>query len=235
VKYQRSWLGFVWTLLNPLVTIGVLVTVFSYVVRISIAHYWAFLISGYFAWNFFSQTLNGGVQAAVGNAYLSRRAYFPQEVLVLSAALARMVEFIGELTIVMVFLIVFHHNGLPVSYIMVLPLVVILFLLVTGISLCVVTVAVYYNDAVQAISLATLALFYISPVFYNIDMVPGSMRTVYRLNPMALLLDLFHDVLYWGNMPDPKDFLVASAVALAFALAGYAVFCRRKREFAEIV
>ncbi len=115
VKYQRSWLGFLWTLMNPLVTIAILVTVFSYVVRLPITHYWAFLISGYFVWNFFSQTLNGGVQAAVGNAYLSRSAYFPQEVLVVSAAFARMIEFLGELAIVMAILVLFHHKGIPLS------------------------------------------------------------------------------------------------------------------------
>jgi ABC-type polysaccharide/polyol phosphate export permease/GT2 family glycosyltransferase len=235
IKYQRSWLGFIWTLLNPLITIGVLVTVFSYVVRIPIPHYWAFLLSGYFSWNYFSQTLNGGVQAAVGNAYLSRSAYFPQETLVISAALARLVEFVGELTIVMLFLVCFHHKGLPISFIMVFPLILNLFLLVIGISFCIVTVAVYYYDAIQAVSLATLALFYISPVFYSIDLVPESFRIAYLLNPMALLLGVYHDVLYWGKMPNPTYLVLTSISSLAFALIGYTVFNRKKREFAEII
>jgi ABC-2 type transport system permease protein len=236
VKYKRSWLGFLWTLMNPLITVGVLVTVFSYVVRLPIIHYWAFLISGYFAWNFFSQTLNGGVQAAVGYAYLSRSAYFPQEVLVVSAAFARLVEFFGELVIVMGVLALFHHGGIPMSYIMVLPLIIILFLLVVGISLFIVTFAVYYHDdAVQTISLATMALFYVSPVFYTVDLVPESIRTLYLCNPMALLLDLFHDALYRGEMPDLKFFMITCGIALAFALTGYTAFNRKKREFAEIV
>ena len=184
---------------------------------------------------FFSQTLNGGVQAAIGNAYLSRSAYFPQEVLVISAAFARMIEFFGEMVIVMVFLAIFHHHGVPLSYIMVVPLFVILFLLVLGISLFVVTFAVYYHDAVQAISLATLALFYVSPVFYSIEFVPENIQAFYLLNPMALLLNLYHDALYWGKMPDLDFSLITSGIAIAFALVGYAVFNCKKREFAEIV
>jgi ABC-type polysaccharide/polyol phosphate export permease/GT2 family glycosyltransferase len=235
VKYQRSWLGFMWTLLNPLCTVGVLVAVFSYVVRIPIDNYWAFLISGYFAWNFFSQTLNGGVQAAVGNAYLTRSVYFPQEVLVVSAALARLLEFLGELMIVMVILAIFHHQGVPLSFIMVIPLISILFLLVIGISLPFVTMGVYYYDTVQAIPLATLALFYASPVFYNIGLVPESIRSVYLLNPMASMLDMYHTALYQGVFPDLTVFFVMSGVACGLVLLSYMFFNRKKREFAEIV
>ncbi|MFC1883063.1 ABC transporter permease, partial [Thermodesulfobacteriota bacterium] len=125
--------------------------------------------------------------------------------------------------------------GIPLSYIMIVPLVFILFLLVTGISLCVVTFAIYYHDAIQSISLATMVLFYISPVFYNIDLVPESIRMFYLFNPMALLLNLWHDTLYWGKVPDIKFLLIAFGLSLTFALAGYTVFNRRKREFAEIV
>ena len=72
---------------------------------------------------------------------------------------------------------------------------------VNGISLCVVTFAKDYDDAIQAISLETMALFYVSPVFYNIDLVPKSIRMFYLFNPMALLLNLYHDSLYRGNLP----------------------------------
>jgi ABC-type polysaccharide/polyol phosphate export permease len=235
VKYQRSWLGFLWTLLNPLITIGVLITVFSYVVRLPIDHYWAFLISGYFAWNFFSQTVNGGVQAALGNAYLTRSAYFPQEALVVSSALARLLEFLGELSIVLVLLAIFHHNGIPLSFMMILPLIPVLFLLVIGISLPLVTLAVYYNDVVQAVPLATMMLFYASPVFYNVDLVPQSIRTIYLLNPLALLLNQYHVALYGGQMPALGGLLGLAGVAFGLGLLGYTLFNRRKRQFAEIV
>jgi ABC-type polysaccharide/polyol phosphate export permease len=235
VKYQRSWLGFFWTLFNPLVTVGVLIAVFSYVVRIPIKNYWAFLISGYFAFNFFSQTLNGGVAAAVGNAYLTRTSYFPQEVLVLSSTFARLLEFLGELAIVLVLLALFHHKGLPFSFIWVLPLVSILFFLAVGISFPLVTLAVYYEDTVQAIPLATMTLFYLTPVFYHVDFVPESIRGFYYLNPMTPVLELYHAVLYRGEMPEPGLLIALFGLAMAVGLYGYILFSRKKREFAEIV
>jgi ABC-type polysaccharide/polyol phosphate export permease len=235
VKYQRSLLGFLWTLLNPLVTVGLLIAVFSYVMRIPIEHYWAFLISGYFVFNFFAQTLNGGVQSAVGNAYLTRSAYFPQEALAISAALARLIEFLGELAIVLAVLAIFHHKGLPLSFLMVVPLVPILFLLAIGLSLPLVALAAYFDDTVQIIPLVTLVLFYISPVFYNVELVPERVRDIYLLNPLASLLELYHAALYLGEMPNLYALLGLGGVASAFALLGYAVFNWKKREFAEIV
>ncbi len=98
-----------------------------------------------------------------------------------------------------------------------------------------VTFAVYYHDAIQAISLATMALFYLSPVFYNIDLVPKSIRMSYLFNPMALLLNLYHDILYRGKVPDIRYLLISFGLSLAFVLVGYTVFNRKKREFAEIV
>jgi ABC-type polysaccharide/polyol phosphate export permease len=235
VKYQRSWLGFLWTLLNPLITVTVLVGVFSYVVRLPIEHYWAFLISGYFVWNFFSQTLNGGVQAAVGNAYLTRSSYFPQEVLVLSSALARFIEFIFELTIVMLLLAVFHHGRVPLSFLMALPILPILFLLAVGVSFPLVNLAVYYHDAIQAIPLVTLLLFYVSPVFYSVEFVPEGVRTIYMLNPVAALLTLCQDVFYSGKMPSLMVLFFLGGLAFFTYFLGYSVFNRNKRQFAEIV
>jgi ABC-type polysaccharide/polyol phosphate export permease/GT2 family glycosyltransferase len=235
VKYQRSWLGFLWTLLNPLVTVGVLVAVFSQVIRIPIEHYWAFLISGYFVWNFFAQTLNGGVQSAAANAYLTRTCYFPQEVLVLSASLARLLEFLVEMALLLVVLAVFHHGSVPASFAAVLPLLPILFVLVVGVAFPLVALAVHYQDAVQAIPLATAAWFYVTPVFYELDLVPEELRGLFLLNPLAPLLGAFQAALYRGVMPSAADLSVLAALASVLAVAGYALFNRRKRGFAEIV
>jgi ABC-type polysaccharide/polyol phosphate export permease len=80
-----------------------------------------------------------------------------------------------------------------------------------------------------------IALFYASPVFYNVALVPENIRTVYLLNPIASLLTLFHSVLYRGEMPDMNTFLSLAAVALFLGLLSYKLFNRKKREFAEIV
>jgi len=118
VKYQRSLLGLVWTLLQPLLNIVILVAVFSYIVRIEMHNYWAFLISGFFAWNFISLALNHATSLIIGNAALSRSVYFPREILVLSAASSKLVEFLFEIAIVIVVLLVFHFESIPGSLVL---------------------------------------------------------------------------------------------------------------------
>lgn len=235
VKYKRSWLGFIWTLLNPIVIILVLIVVFTHVVRLPIPHYWAFLVSGYFAFNFFTQVLNGSVQAAIANAYLTRSAYFPQEALLVSSAIARLIEFMGEMTIVLLLLTFFHHQAIPESFITTLVLIPILFFLTLGICFPLVALAIYFQDMVQVIPLATMVLFYVSPVFYQVGMVPEWLQTVFLLNPLAAILNLFHTALYQGRMPDGSYLFTLLIFSIAVSLGGYIFFNLKKRDFAEIV
>jgi ABC-type polysaccharide/polyol phosphate export permease/GT2 family glycosyltransferase len=235
IKYNRSLLGFLWTLLNPILIVGILAAVFSHIVRIPIENYWAFLISGYFVFFFFSMSLNGSVQSTIGNAYLWQHAYFPQEILIVSSTLARFLEFLAEISIVLVVLVIFHHKGIPGSFAIFVPLLPILFLLTIGVTFPLVALAIYFRDILQIIPRFTLALFYISPVFYNVELVPENFRRIYLMNPMALLLKLVHSSLYWGEVPDLKLFLRLSIIAVSIGVAGYLVFNWKKREFAEIV
>jgi ABC-type polysaccharide/polyol phosphate export permease/GT2 family glycosyltransferase len=235
VKYKRSWLGFFWTFLNPLIIVTVLVVVFSHIVRIPIKNYWAFLISGYFVFFFFTATLNGSIQNAMGNSYLWRKYYFPREVLIISSTLARFLEFLVEICIVLFVLVVFHHKGIPVSFIMLLPILPILLLFTIGITFPLAALAIYYNDIIQILPRLTLALFYISPVFYSVDFVPEKYRNIYLLNPVAVFLNLIHSSLYEGKFPDLKLFLILLLVTVIIGIAGYTIFNRKKNEFSEIV
>jgi len=132
-------------------------------------------------------------------------------------------------------LVIFHHNSIPGSFVMVLPLLPILFLFTIGITFPLVTLAIYFNDTVQIIPLLTFVLFYISPVFYNIGLIPENLQKLYLLNPMAIILNLAHSTLYWGKIPDFKIFLLMSLLALIIGITGYFIFNRKKRIFPEIV
>jgi ABC-type polysaccharide/polyol phosphate export permease len=116
VRYQRSVLGFLWALLNPLATIAILVAVFGYVVRIGVPDYWAFLVSGYFAWVFVLHTLNASASVITDHAYMVKSVAVPAELLVLSGAVARLVEFIAEMALVLVVLALWHHGAVPASF-----------------------------------------------------------------------------------------------------------------------
>jgi lipopolysaccharide transport system permease protein len=235
VKYQRSLLGFVWTLVNPLFTVAVLGVVFSHVVRIPLADYWAFLLSGYFVWNFMLQTLNTGTYIFAEHSRLTRSVAFPSEILVFGAAGSRLIEFAIEVGLVLAILAGFHHHAVPESYLVLPFLLAIQLLLVIGLALPIATLSVFYYDVHHALPIALTTLFYLSPVFYPADMVPAAARDVYFLNPMAGLLTLYHDVLYWGRMPSLHLLGGMLLAALIIYLAGYALFRRYAAIFPEIV
>jgi ABC-2 type transport system permease protein len=235
VKYQRSVLGFIWTLLNPLLTVGILVLVFHYVVKIRVEHYWAFLLSGYFVWNYMLQMLSSGTYVIHEHAALRRSVAFPGEVLLLATAAGRFVEFAIELLIALTALTIVHHQGVPASYVLLPVLLLLQVLLALGFMMPIATLSVFYSDVQHARPIILLMLFYVSPVFYPASMVPEAMRNLYFLNPIAGLLTLFHTVLYEGRFP--SLLLLGATVGFTMLLlaVGYHVFNRYKLLFAEIV
>ncbi|MEP6688993.1 MAG: ABC transporter permease [Gemmatimonadales bacterium] len=235
VKYQRSLLGFVWTLVNPLLTVVILVVVFSHVVRIQVPAYWAFLLSGYFVWNFMLQTLNTGTWIFAEHSRLTRSVAFPSEILVFSAAGSRLIEFAAEISLILAALILLHHHGVPASYALVPLLIVIQVVLAIGLALPIATLSVFYHDVYHALPIALTSLFYLSPVFYPASMVPESARMLYFLNPVAGLLTLYHEVVYAGHWPSSTllgGTILEAVIVYAF---GYAVFHRYASVFAEVV
>lgn len=234
VKYGRSVLGFVWTLLNPLITVLVLVAVFSQVVRIAIPQFWAFLLSGYFVWRFIQQTLSSGAYLLVQHGNLRRSARFPQELLIVASAATRLVEFLVEIVLVLAILAILHHSAVPQSFLIVPVLILLQIAITIGLLLPLATLSVFYRDVQHAVSPALLTLFYASPVFYSVDLVPEGFRGVYLLNPVAALLTLFHQALYEGVMPSLALFGGTATAACIVVLMGYAFFRHYKPVLAEI-
>lgn len=228
VKYQRSLLGLVWTLLQPLLTIVILGAVFSYIVRIEMDHYWAFLISGFFAWNFISLSLNHATSLITSNASLSRSVYFPREILVLSAAASKLVEFLFEIIVVIAVLLVFHFESIPESLVL-LPVVVLIQLVMTiGLMLPIAVITVLYYDVEHALPVIIRSLFYLTPIFYPVSMVPEAARPFYYLNPFVSIVELYHVLLYEGTWPSMLLLGSAAASAVVICLAGSLVFRRYK-------
>jgi ABC-type polysaccharide/polyol phosphate export permease len=234
VKYQRSALGFVWTVLNPLLVVGVLVLVFGHVIRVAVPHYWAFVLSGYFVWNFVQQSLALSTYVIAEHAGMRRSVRFPIEAPILAALASRLIEFVGELALVALALAIWHHAAVPPSFALLPILVIAQLLLVLALVLPLSALAVHYRDLQHALPIVLAVLFYISPVFYPAAMVPEGLRSAYLANPLAPLLTLYHVVLFEGAIP-PLPLLggVLAGSALATAL-GYVVFSRSEARLAEI-
>lgn len=235
VKYQYSFLGLVWTLLNPLLILAVLLAVFTNVVRISINDYWAFLLSGYFVYHFVSQTAAASASVLLEYETMVRGVAFPRIIPVLAAVTSRFLEFLIEIFFTLLLLIVVHHGNIPLSYVLLPYLIILMYALVIGLALPISALSVFYYDVRHLLPILITALFYISPVIYTVDMVPEQYRLLYLLNPLAGLLDLFHMTLYEGVMPSFAYLALFSLQVTIIFMVGYVLFSRFKPEFAEVL
>jgi ABC-type polysaccharide/polyol phosphate export permease len=235
VKYQRSVLGFFWTLLNPLVTVLVLIAVFSFIIRLGLENYWAFLVSGYFVWNFTQQALLTATYVLQEHAGLNRNVSLPSEIPLVAASLAKLTEFGIEMVLVTLALLIFHQGGIPPSLILLPVAVLILFVTVVGLMFPIATVSVLYRDVQHALPIAITTLFYLSPVFYPVSLVPEAFRSVYYLNPFVGVIELFHVILYQGQWPSPALLGATAAVAAGICLVGYTFFSRYRYICVEVV
>lgn len=235
VKYKRSVLGFVWTLLNPLMTVAILVGVFTYIVHIDVPEYWAFLVSGFFVWNFMLLVLNAATQSLADHAALARSVAIPAEVFVVSTVASRLVEFLLELALFLPALILFHHQAVPASFALLPLLILFQTLMALGLVLPIATLAVFYDDVQHALPVILLMLFYISPVFYPVRLVPEAVRWIYDLNPIARLLTTFHTTLYDGQFPTGGTLAILGLLSVGLCIVGFAIFNRYKSVFVEIL
>jgi ABC-type polysaccharide/polyol phosphate export permease len=234
LKYQHAILGFAWNLLGPLMLMGLLITVFTQVVGIPIENYWAFLISGYFSWHFFSNSVTYSANVLDEHATLIRNFSFPYEIAVCAGALSRIVEFLVQVFFVSVVLSVFHRGELFASVLFLPVLVVLQLSLVLGPMLVVATVSALNDDLKHMLPLLLTALFYATPVFYSVDLAPESIRWIYYLNPVAQLLICYQHVLYVGGLPPIANTLTLTFQSLAMLTIGYFVFDAFRGRIADV-
>jgi ABC-type polysaccharide/polyol phosphate export permease len=233
VKYQRSLLGFVWTLINPILVSLILITVFSVVVRIPIESYWAFLLSGYFAWNFAQQCIGASSSIFQEHASLRRNVAFPVEILVLSAALSRLVEFLIELVVMVALICYLHHGSVPVSITLLPVIILIQIFIALGLMFPISVLSVMFHDIQHAIPTITLILFYISPILYPVNYVPEAAMPWYYINPLVIPLELFHQTIYEGHFPSLALIFAALGISALFFSIGYFIFSVFKNECIE--
>ncbi len=186
LRYRGSALGFAWTLLNPLLFMGVYVLVFGVYLKIGIPNYAVFLLSGMLPWVWFSNALLQGTTAIVDGRMYVGKTIFPAEVLVLVPVCSTFVNFLFSLP-VLVFVVVLFHGSLGPS-LLVLPAIVLVQMIFTvAVLFIVATNNVFYRDFQQLMTYAVMLLFYLTPILYRLSAVPPALRPFVEANPIAVL------------------------------------------------
>jgi lipopolysaccharide transport system permease protein len=232
MRYKRSVLGNLWSLLNPLFLLIVYVFLFQQVLKVNIQNYPLFMFCAILPWNWFSSTLSMAPRAVIDNRDLVRKPYFPTQVLPIVTTLASLVNYLFALPVLFVFLLIFRvHLGVAL---LALPLMLgIQFLLSTGIAFIIATANVRFRDIQHLIGIVMIFWFYLTPIFYDSAAVPEKFKAAYWLNPMAHLIDAYRDIFLYARLPDPILLLTLLTISLIVFVGGYNMFVSQKYSFVE--
>lgn len=213
VKYKNSVLGFVWSLLNPLMYLVVFSLVFGVVLNVDIPYYGIFFLSGLLAWNLFSAALSAGTGAIVGNSQLVTKVWFPREALVLASIFAAMVHFALQSLVLIGALLAFRRMP-DLSYVPVFLLAfVMLLVFTTALAIALSAVNVYLRDTQHLLEVVLLAWFWLSAVAYNYGLVATRLTDRFgsggewlaALNPVLMVVITFQQTLYNPAPPTAAD------------------------------
>lgn len=243
LKYQGSMLGYLWSLVKPLMLFTVLYFVFTKVFKVGadIPYYPVYLLTGIVVWNFCVETTVSCLYAIVGKGDLIRKVYFPRAVLVISNSATAFLTFVGNLLIVFVFMAI---NHVPLTWkVLLLPVLFVeLYVLVLGLGLILSALYVKFRDIAHIWEVFLQAMFYATPILYSPTMISGWGRTVLLLNPVAQILQDFRYLLITdksitaaATISSPLLLAVPYALPFIIFTIGYFVFEKSAARFAEDV
>lgn len=232
LRYRGSFLGVLWTLLNPLAELLVLLSVFSVVLKVGTPNFAAYLFTGLIAYGWFQSSINLATGSIVANRELVKRPGVPAAILPVVTVAANLVHFVLSLPILLALLLL---SGIPITFTIVsFPLLVgIEFALILGLAYMVATVHVWFRDTQHILRIALQLLFYVTPVFYEASRVPAGVRGYYMLNPLAQLLEAYRAVLLHGEFPPVRGLLYLVAVSGGLLFVGLSVFRKASPRFPD--
>lgn len=231
-KYKKSFLGVLWSFINPLLQLLVYALVFPFILRIQEENYVMFLFSALIPWNFFATTISQSTSVVVGNGPVLKKVYFPREILPISIVISGAINFLISCIIIFVALII---SGVGIS-VQILWLPVILFVqCVVTLAICFVLSAltVYIRDLEYFINVLLQLWMYVTPVLYSMSLIPAKFSKLFCINPMVHIINAYRNIFYYQTMPDLKSLGLLLGVGIIGLLVGYAIFKKLEKRFAE--
>lgn len=231
-KYKKSFLGVLWSFLNPLLMLLVYAIIFPIILKSPEKNYVMFLMTALIPWNFFTTVVTQGTGVIIANGNILKKVYFPREILPISIVTSGLVNFLISCLIIFIFLI-FTGIGFSV-YVLFLPLIILIqYVLLLGIVFILSSITVYLRDLEHIIGVIILVLFYATPIVYSASTFPERYSWVFKLNPMAYIVTAYRDVLYYKQMPDITGLIIISVFSLILLLFGCRIFGKLQKNFAE--
>ena len=233
IKYKSAVLGWVWSILHPLLLMIMFSLIFTYIIPVNRDHFPLFLLCALLPWFFFSFSLSSATTSVVDNSSLIKKAYFSYEVIPVSVVVANLVNFLISLGLLIVFLCL--GDVFPSWYILFLPVLVFLqVIFVTGVCFICSALHTMYRDIKYGIELILIIWFYATPIFYDLSFVPERFRGIFYFNPLSIFVSLYREILLYRRMPSMALLGMISVISITTLILGKYVFNRYKRYFADV-
>ena len=230
IKYRKSVLGVLWTLLNPLLMMIVLSVVFSNLFKFDIENFPLYLLSGQIVFNFYNDSTSTAMTAIIGNAALIKKVYVPKYLFVISRVFSSFINLMASFTALMLVMIATRAELHWTVILSLIPLAL-LMLLSLGIGLILAALVVKFRDIIHLYSVFTTVLMYLTPVIYPMSILPEWLEKIVLLNPLTNILMMFRDVMINNTLFDFCA-LVTAVVETAFFMAmGLYVFYKNQDQF----
>ena len=232
LKYKNSSVGYLWSVLTPLLMLATLYIVFSIIMKLDVPHYQLFLLIGIIFWNFLSEATTASMNSLLAHANIIKKMNFPNYVLVVSSCLSSFISLLLNLIIFFLFTLIFKVKLTAIAII--LPFYLIeLFILVLGISFFLSALYPKFRELSHIWSFLLLIGFWVTPIIYRETMVPGKYLRYYMLNPLARLINETRDILIYHYTPMLNQVLITLIICVLIFVLGFLFFRKKSPYFAE--
>ena len=231
-KYKKSFLGVLWSFLNPLFQLLIYSIVFPFIMGNKIENYTVFLIIGLMPWTFFNNTITQSAACVVTNGGIIKKVYFPREILPISITTSNLINFLITETIVFLALII---SGIGIAKsIVIFPIIVLMqYILQLGFAFIFSAITVYVRDVEYIINIFMMLMFYLCPIVYEADMLPSYLLKYFKINPMFHIIDFYRKIMYEQVFPSFKEIGYLFLACILVLYVGLKLFQRLEKKFAE--
>jgi homopolymeric O-antigen transport system permease protein len=229
LRYRRTALGYLWTLINPLLMMSIMALVFSTLFNADLKTFAVFLFTGMIPWNFFSSVVTQSGTSFINNEGLIKKIYLPKVIFPLSITSALLIDTI--FSFFALFIIILTLGG-PLSWaLLFIPIAfLLLFLFTLGIGLITSIATVYFRDLQYVILIIMQALFFLTPILYKPESLKGKVAWLITLNPVVPFIDLFRAPLYLGSLPSQSTIILSILFSLVSITIGLIIFLWQEKK-----
>jgi len=232
MRDQGTFLGFLWTLLHPLIYFFVLHGIFKKWMGHHISNFPLYLIIGIVQWNFFVSATTNSITAIMKQRSFVQNIKFPKEVLVFSSVLAVLFSHVLELFVLIVFWLILGRE-IGIQVLLLFPILLLNIYLALGMGFLLATIGVFFLDIQRIWNIFTSIGLFLTPIFYSLNLLAPDKRAIILLNPMTHIIQATRRVLIDNTLPEPRGLFYVVALSTVIMIGGYFVFKRYEGLFAE--